>query len=150
MFRRKIVRTSVSLLLTEKKKKRWFLPLVSVAVSDRSRQRITGEGRQHMDDGPAAVRSTQAVLRRSHSSSLQSDSVWLGVTSGGCFMSQAGGHMIAQGLNTAPHIHTFIKTCTNTRGVWKEMSQESNSTSKYVLFKRLLSLDTFTAALTLA
>lgn len=49
-----------------------------------------GEGRRDVDDEPTAMENTETGVKRSHSSSLQSDSVWLGVTSQGCFMSQAG------------------------------------------------------------
>lgn len=58
------------------------------------RSRRSWEGWQHTDDGMAAVESTETMLRRSQPSMLQSDSVWLSVTSEGCLMSQVKGHMI--------------------------------------------------------
>lgn len=64
--------------------------------------------------GRGAVESTITVVKGSHSSALPSDSVWLGVTSGNCLMSQAGGHMTAQSegqVVTEHSTHTFIKTC---------------------------------------
>lgn len=68
-------------------------------------------------------RGTQTVLNRSHSSKLQSDSVWLGVTSESCFMSQAGGHMIAQ--------HEGRLRIPMEPKNWKAKSQQSNSSSNW-------------------
>lgn len=73
------------LVLMEKKRK--FLPLVCMCQTgagrgslERSCVRVREGKRRHMGDGLGAEDSTETVLRRSHSTILQSDSVCLGVT----------------------------------------------------------------------
>ena len=122
---------------------------------ERSWVRAT-EGRQHTDDGPGAAESAETALRRSHSSTLRSDSVGLGVTSGGCLIvTSRRSHDWRDDVIHTPrahtHTHTFplhlhtLAKCTNVIpclffsgdedvAVWKQVNLLSLSYSLLSLF----------------
>lgn len=63
------------------RERRLLPPSLSVCQTGAGKGSLEGsweratKGRQHMDDGPGAAESAETALRRSHSSTLQSDSV---------------------------------------------------------------------------
>lgn len=97
-----------------------FFPVCQTEAGGRSpnKGRVRArEGTQLRDDGLAAEDSAETALRRSHSSSRQSDSVCLGVTSG-CWLfvtSRASSDDVIRRqmhnvLATCTHAHTHTRT----------------------------------------